>query len=148
MCVVLVEFLRTQLTFHRGPNWIHTSGDNPLLDLAKATNTPLHVWNEKIRVFNRNGDPISEDQAKELSELRWELIEEAFPYSLKNKHEISANDSLYDFLMRRTLEQGLSSEDGQLLLDMSHMWGCYTGDSIQKQSLKFAFLEDCCGGGK
>jgi len=148
MCVSLVEFSKTKLTLHRGPNWIHTSGDNPLLDLAKETNTPLHVWNEKIRVFNRNGDSIPENQAKELSDLRWELIEEAFPYSLKNKHEIPVNDSLYDFLKRRILEEGLSSEDSQLLLDMSHMWGCYTGDSIVKQSLKFAFLEDCCGGGK
>jgi hypothetical protein len=98
-------------------------------------------------VFNRNGSTIPEDRAKELSELRWTLIEEAFPYSIKNKATITANDSLYDFLLRRTVEEKLSTEDRQLLLDMSHMWGCYIGDAIQRQSLRFAFLEDCCGGG-
>jgi Flavin containing amine oxidoreductase len=135
------------LIFDRGPNWIHTSGHNPLLQLAKDTNTPLHIWNEKIRVFDRNGTTIPEDKAKELSDLRWSLIEEAFPYSIKNKDSIPASDSLYDFLLQKTGEVELLSKDRQLLLDMSHMWGCYIGDSIQRQSLRFAFLEDCCGGG-
>jgi hypothetical protein len=144
----LVDLPELGLTDDRGANWIHTSGENPFLLLAKETNTPLHVWNDKIRVFNCRGDPIPEDQAEELSELRWKLIEEALSYSAKNKHEISADDSLYDFLVRRTSEEEVSFESRQLLLDMSHMWGCYTGDSILKQSLKFAFLEECCVGGE
>lgn len=131
----------------RGPNWIHTSGSNPVLDIANVTQTPLHVWNEKVRVFNRNGIQISGEKAKDLSDLRWELIEQAFPYSTSNKDSIPADASLYDFLVKKTSEVTMDPDDRQLLLDMSQMWGCYIGDSIEKQSLRFAFLEDCCGGG-
>jgi hypothetical protein len=117
------------------------------LQLANDTNTPLHVWNEKIRVFNRNGTTIPEDLAWELSEKRWSLIEEAFPYSIDKKKIIPAKDSLYDFLVQRVEKERFPDDERQLLLDMSQMWGCYIGDSIQRQSLRFAFLEDVCGGG-
>lgn len=106
------------------------------------------MWNEKVRIFDRNGVPIPEEKAKKLSDLRWTLVEEAFPYSEVNKESIPPDSSLYDFLVKRTSELKMDPDDRQLLLDMSEMWGCYIGDPIQRQSLRFAFLEDCCGGGR
>lgn len=98
-------------------------------------------------MFDGSGVQISEDKAKKLSDIRWTIIEEAFTYSKMNKQTIPANDSLYDFLVHKTVDMDLSPDDRRLLLDMSQMWGCYTGDSIERQSLRFAFLEVCCGGG-
>ena len=75
------------------------------------------------------------------------MIEDAFPYSLANKDTIPADQSLYDYLVKKASEIEMDPNDRQLLLDMSQMWGCYIGDAIDRQSLRFAFLEDCCGGG-
>jgi len=35
-----------------------------------------------------------------------------------------------------------------LVLSMSEMWGAYVGDRVERQSLKFFFLEDCIESGK
>jgi hypothetical protein len=40
-----------------------------------------------------------------------------------------------------------SEEDQKLLMGMVEMWGCYVGDRVERQSLKFAWMEECCGGG-
>jgi len=31
---------------------------------------------------------------------------------------------------------------------MSEMWGAYIGDPVQRQSLRFAWMEEVCGGGE
>ncbi len=33
-------------------------------------------------------------------------------------------------------------------MEMAEMWGAYIGDPVDKQSLKFAWMEECCGGGR
>jgi hypothetical protein len=138
-----------KLTTFRGPNWIHTSDSNPILDLAAQTNTPMHVWNEKIQLFDQAGHRIDETRAKELSDLRWDIINEAFVHSVQNASIISEFESLYDFLVARAQERLPSNaKDQALLLGMSQMWGAYIGDPIEQQSLKYAWLEQCCGGGK
>jgi hypothetical protein len=35
-----------------------------------------------------------------------------------------------------------------LILEQAHMWGAFVGDSIERQSLKFFFLEECIDGGE
>lgn len=39
-------------------------------------------------------------------------------------------------------------EDADLLCQMSEMWGAYIGDPVQRQSLRFAWMEEVCGGGE
>lgn len=39
-------------------------------------------------------------------------------------------------------------EDMELLMQMAEMWGAYIGDEVGKQSLKWAWMEECCGGGE
>ena len=46
------------------------------------------------------------------------------------------------------LEEEDQKEDEELLLQMSEMWGAYVGDPVTRQSLRFAYLEECCGGGE
>lgn len=131
-----------------GPNWIHTSGQNPILDLANSTGTPLHIWNEKVQVFDHDGNTVKDETAKRLGELRWEIIEEAVRHSKENMQSIDKNDSLGDFFKQKAAEMDLSDYDKKVLVGMAEQWGCYTGDSIYRQTLKYAWLEDCCCGGE
>jgi hypothetical protein len=55
---------------------------------------------------------------------------------------------LYDFFVRRVAQLDMSEEDREILLGMCQMWGDYTGDPIQRQSLKYVWLEEVCGGGE
>jgi monoamine oxidase len=130
-----------------GPNWIHTSGSNPILDLANQTNTPLHIWNDKVQVFDHDGKQVEDETAKRLGELRWDIIEEAMRHSKEKMHSIDKNDSLGQWFEQRASEMDLSEYDRKVLIGMAEMWGCYIGDAINRQSLKYTWLEDCCSGG-
>jgi hypothetical protein len=136
------------LTSPRGPQWIHTSGGNPILDIARKTNTPLHSWNEKINLYDGLGHLVDATKAVSISDLRWGIIEKAFHHSIQNKSTIPESESLYDFFMSRVQDVLPQKEDQKLLLGMAEMWGDYVGDPVQRQSLKFAWLEECCGGGE
>jgi len=84
-----------------------------------------------------------------LSTLVWEIIAEAFEHSSKHGKSIPESDSLYDFFREKAKEKFPDQkEDEELLLQMSEMWGAYIGDPISRQSLRFAWMEECCGGGK
>ena len=39
-------------------------------------------------------------------------------------------------------------DDQQLLAQMSEMWGAYVGEVVRRQSLRFAWMEERCGGGE
>ncbi|CAK7227480.1 hypothetical protein SEUCBS140593_006590 [Sporothrix eucalyptigena] len=138
-----------------GPNWIHTwdSGEvHPIFHLAQQTGTPLHKWNNKQLLFDAAGAALPSETTDRLSTLLWDVIGEAFAYS-EAEHkknggvDIPAEDSLYDFVSRRAKELLSESEaDQELLVQMSEMWGAYVGEPVWRQSLRFAWMEECCGG--
>jgi phytoene dehydrogenase-like protein len=131
-----------------GPQWIHTSGDNPLLEVARKTETPLHSWNEHINLYDPSGSLVPNDKAVEIDELRWRLVEEAMDFSAAHENEINKEESLFDFVAKRVKEVLPDEADQALLLGMLEMWGDYIGDPVHRQSLKFAWMEEVCGGGK
>lgn len=76
------------------------------------------------------------------------MIEEAQEYSLENGASISESASLHEFVVEKALELFPDNEkDRNLLCQMSEMWGAYIDDPIQRQSLRFAWMEEVCGGG-
>ncbi|OTB14601.1 hypothetical protein K445DRAFT_62583 [Daldinia sp. EC12] len=137
-----------------GPNWIHTwdSGDvHPILKLAVETKTPLHHWNGKQLIYDSNGNIVPDEKTERLSTLLWEIIERAFKASETAREKdkgksIPREESLYNFI-KRAAEELLEDEgDRQTLIQMSEMWGAYVGEPVWKQSLRFAWMEECCGG--
>ena len=81
--------------------------------------------------------------------MLWEIIEEAFEYSGKNGKSIPESESLYDYIKTKVKEKLPGQvEDQQLVLSMSEMWGAYVGHAVTKQSLRFSWMEECCGGGR
>ncbi|KAI9805504.1 MAG: hypothetical protein M1825_000755 [Sarcosagium campestre] len=130
-----------------GPQWIHTSGHNPLLQLAKETNTPLHTWNDINNLYDEDGTLLEKSRGDRIFDLVWQIIGEALDFSRENGVHIPESLSLFDFFKRRAKEifPG-QNEDQRALLNLCQMWGAYVGHPVTKQSLRFARLESCCVG--
>ncbi|KAG7141887.1 polyamine oxidase 4 like protein [Verticillium longisporum] len=136
-----------------GPNWIHAQTENSephaISRLAEETGTPMHSWNDKQLIFDSNGSAVPADTTERLSTLLWEIIEEAFNFSAdaqKGTSTIDNDASLYDFIRDQAKEKLSDENERALLLKMSEMFGAYIGEPVWRQSLKFAWMEECCGG--
>ena len=138
----------------RGPNWIHGTDDNPIMQIARETKTELHAWDEEQSVVDSKGEPMDPAEAAEYGCLLWDdgLIAAAFKYSNENCKSIPASRSLYDFFEEKAKElfTDLPDEDAKRkrlgLLQACEMWGAYVGSPVQRQSLKFFWLEECIEG--
>jgi len=138
----------------RGPNWIHGTDDNPIMQIARETKTELHAWDEEQSVIDSNGNPMDPAEAAEYGCLLWDdgLIAAAFKYSNENCKSIPVSRSLYDFFEEKVQELFTDLPDGEAkrkrlgLLQACEMWGAYVGSPVQRQSLKFFWLEECIEG--
>ncbi|KAH8818420.1 hypothetical protein F5882DRAFT_473197 [Hyaloscypha sp. PMI_1271] len=130
-----------------GPNWIHGTDYNPILDLAKTTKTAMHTWGEKLKVFGADGSLL--DEGKEYNDLMWKIIAQAFKYSAQNTSTINPNESLKDFFEKKLLEEFPGQADldkKKILMQMAELWGAFVGSPVHRQSLKFFWLEECIDG--
>lgn len=119
-----------------------------MLDLAMKTNTTLHPWNNKQGNYDCAGNFVPEEKSEDMSTIVWDIFAEGVEYSLREGKSIPETESLYDFVKAKAKGRFPDNEEEQeLLLQMSHVWGTYIGDPIARQSLKFAWMEECCCGG-
>ena len=91
---------------------------------------------------------MDSQKVKELSELVWGIISDAFKYSNESSSSILPNQSLKDFFIQKIGEKDLSEVDKGLILQMAEMWGAFVGSPWEGQSLKYFWLEECIDGGK
>ncbi|KAJ4351343.1 uncharacterized protein N0V89_006683 [Didymosphaeria variabile] len=97
---------------------------------------------------------MSAKEAAENSEIVWEIIEMAMKYSEDETASIPAGESLYDFFKKKVPELIPQEMEGdkeveskrKTVLEMSEMWGAFVGSPIERQSLKFFWLEECIDG--
>ncbi|KAL5050180.1 hypothetical protein BDW71DRAFT_204233 [Aspergillus fruticulosus] len=129
-----------------GPNWIHGAGENPILAIAQATRTTLHDFEGSQIVFGCDGKALDERVAVKISEVLWTTIDEAFTYSNSHKDDIPAEKSLLDFIREQLQQADLDEDEKRLCVDAARLWGCYIGDPIERQSLKFFSLEESIDG--
>jgi hypothetical protein len=118
------------------------------LNVAKKTGTIVSKVEDNPCFFDQNGELLSHDRANELSDLVWDIIKEAFKYSNENSLNISPEISLKDFFSEQVVERKLSKADQTLVLQMAEMWGAFIGDPLERQSLKYFWLEECLDGGE
>lgn len=135
-----------------GPNWIHGTEHNPILDLAKQTETVTHSLEEASTVFCEDGTQLSKDESMELGGTVWGIILEAFQESNRNGANIPCHTNLYDYFEKKVKEKfpdgkGDSELKRKLVLQSSEMWGAFVGNKIQRQTMKFFWLEECIDGG-
>ena len=105
-------------------------------------------------MIDANGKPMDPAEAAEYGCLLWDdgLISAAFKYSNENCKSIPASRSLYDFFEEKAQElfTDLPDEEAKRkrlgLLQACEMWGAYVGSPVQRQSLKFFWLEECIEG--
>ncbi|KAG9194138.1 lysyl oxidase-like protein 2/3/4 [Alternaria panax] len=134
-----------------GPNWIHGTNDNPILDLAKETKTVSMNWDGRQSVFDSQGNHMSDKDAAKNTEHVWSIIERAMQLSNAKSATIPAEKSLYNYFQEQVVEM-FPSQDAeaktqqQTVLQMAEMWGAFVGSPIQRQSLKFFWLEECIDG--
>lgn len=113
-------------------------------------------WDGRQSVFNHLGYPMQDKAAAHYTEVVWEIIEKAMKKSNEESATISAETSLYNFFEEQVEQMFPSKKDGQLdqkapskqrmILQMAEMWGAFVGSPIQRQSLKFFWLEECIDG--
>ncbi|KAF2140643.1 uncharacterized protein K452DRAFT_327467 [Aplosporella prunicola CBS 121167] len=133
-----------------GPNWIHGTEDNPILDLAKETGTITHAWDGRQCVYNQQGEQLSEQVAAEAEETIWSIIGDAMAYSREHSASIPASKSLLDYIKEKTqgmyLNEKSDEKRRELLHRVAEMWGAFVGSPVESQSLKFFWLEECIDG--
>lgn len=133
-----------------GPNWVYTaSGEaHPIMQLARKTSSPLHLWNDDVRLFDSAGALVEPARALRLHRQIFEIFEDSFAYATEHGEEIDANDSLYKYVRGALAELDVSDDDRELLARLSELWGDYIGDPITRQSLKYVWMEVVCAGGE
>lgn len=136
-----------------GPNWIHGTKDNPMLDLAKETNTTVGTWDTRSYVVDEDGKLLSLQDGEQYSTIMWGIVEDAFSYSNKHSNDIDPLENLYDFFKKRIVEiipdmvEDFETQR-KIVLQIAELWGTFVGSPIQRQSLKFFWLEECIEGGE
>ncbi|KAK3378132.1 hypothetical protein B0H63DRAFT_525381 [Podospora didyma] len=134
-----------------GPNWVHGTKDNPIMDLARETRTAVGGWDTTSTVFDEEGTCLPLEDGTKYSTLMWNIIEDAFEHSNKHGSEIDPDKTLLDFFQEQVSVKIPDTETDcekkrHMLLQMSELWGAFVGSPINKQSLKFFWLEECLDG--
>ncbi|KAL8691622.1 MAG: hypothetical protein Q9218_003197 [Villophora microphyllina] len=97
-------------------------------------------------MVDSEGQPVDRPEADKALKRVWQILEKAMEYSTKRSQELSSSASLYDFFKDwcdRAIQCGdMTGREVELVLGMSRMWGAYVGDRVERQSLKFFYLED------
>jgi UDP-galactopyranose mutase len=142
----------TQRLVDLGPNWIHGATHNPIMDIAEETQTETYDFDAAINMFDEHGKLIPLALSTELTERMWGIISDAFKLSNEQSSEIPPEKSLYDYFEERVVD--MFPEDEQqyelkrkMLLQMCEVWGTFVGGVVERQSLKFFWLEETIEGG-
>lgn len=136
-----------------GPNWIHGTSSNPILDLAKQTKTVIGSWDAKPYMYDEDGQPFPVEDGEDYSAIMWGIILDAFKHSEKHCMEINPEESLLDFFHSRIGVVVPETQPGyqrkrEIVMRMAELWGAFIGSPISRQSLKYFWLEECLEGGK
>ncbi|KAJ8119484.1 hypothetical protein ONZ43_g3570 [Nemania bipapillata] len=134
-----------------GPNWIHGTNNNPIMDLAQKTNTATGSWAAKTSIIDEAGKILPPPEAEVYSDMMWDIIGKAFTHSNKNSGTIGVKESLLEFfgkeLARRIPKESPgSNEKRKIMYQIAESWGAYVGNHIASQSLKYFWLEECIDG--
>ncbi|KAG6037004.1 hypothetical protein E4U41_005356 [Claviceps citrina] len=135
-----------------GPNWIHGTDDNPILEIAESTGTPVRSLDHDTWAYTSAGVLLPREEGNQCSTMVWDVVQQAFGHSHDSGPETDRNKSLLDFFHER-IPQLIPDTDPdherrrKIVLDMAEMWGAFVGSPVSRQSLKYFWLEECIEGG-
>ena len=147
-CETTIENL--DLTLEKLTRSVKGTDHNPILDLTKETQDITFSPPEDVTpsLYDELGHLVEDQTAEKHSELVWEIISNAFKYSRENGSSIPPQSSLMDFFRSEVKGKGLDEASSKLIFQMARMWGDFVGEPIEKQSLRFFWLEECIEGGE
>jgi phytoene dehydrogenase-like protein len=124
-----------------GPNWIHGTDDNPMLDLAKATGTATCNWDTNSGLFDEEGKLFTLEDGEAYSTQMWDIVQEAFKWSNQHWTTIPPEESLWDFFLRKVPEKVPDTEPDferkrRIILQVAELWGAFVGSPVTRQSLR------------
>lgn len=136
-----------------GPNWIHGTTGNVMLDLANETGTAVADIDQIPSAFDETGAKMTTADTIKYATIMWEMLEEAFEHSEKTGAEIDLKLSLFDFFKEKV---PLRIPDGEpdaetkrkTLYQFCETWGAIIGSPVTRQSLRFLWLEECIDDGE
>ncbi|KAK9418635.1 putative Amine oxidase domain-containing protein [Seiridium unicorne] len=134
-----------------GPNWIHGTEDNAILDIATEAEIPISRWDENSYVYDEDGKLLAQRDGEIYSTMMLDIVQDAFAYSNKHSPTISPEISLWDFFQQEVVKRIPSTKPDferkrSFVLQLSEMWGAFVGSPVHTQSLKFFWLEECIEG--
>ncbi|KAI1949153.1 hypothetical protein LOZ57_002521 [Ophidiomyces ophidiicola] len=129
-----------------GPNWIHGTEDNPIVGLSKRSSTVTHSWDGMQAIIGSSGQPVDPITAAKLSEFMWTTVDKALAYSQHHGATIPVDLSLFDYFREELEKTSFTKSEQETCLELSKLWGSYIGSPVDRQSLKFFFLEECLEG--
>ncbi|KAF3490881.1 uncharacterized protein GIQ15_00398 [Arthroderma uncinatum] len=129
-----------------GPNWIHGTQNNPLVEISERSNTITDSWDGPQATFDTAGKQLGPALCTKVADFMWMTIDRAFTLSQKDTANIPPSKSLLDFFKEELEKTGFSQLEKDACLELSKMWGGYIGSPIERQSLKFFYLEECLEG--
>ncbi|EGD95596.1 flavin containing amine oxidase [Trichophyton tonsurans CBS 112818] len=129
-----------------GPNWIHGTRNNPLVEISELSGTVTDSWEGLQTTFDTDGRLLDPARSAKVADFIWTTIDRAFTLSQKDCANIPASKSLLDFFREELAQSGFSQAEKDACLESAKMWGAYIGSPIERQSLKFFLLEECLEG--
>ena len=108
---------------------------------------PFPIPDVPPSLFDHAGRLVDSSRTKEHNDIMWSIISDAFKESKENSSSIASEKSLMDYFNEKVKELQLNQESSKLVLTMAQTWGDFVGEPIEKQSLKFFWLEECIEGG-
>ena len=98
-------------------------------------------------MYDECGYLLDQKKASEHGDMVWGIIGDAFRYSHQESASIPQGLSLMDYFQSSLREKDLGKDSSTLILQMARIWGDFVGDVIEKQSLKYLWLDECIDGG-
>lgn len=130
----------------RGPNWIHGTEHNPIVDISKRTNTLTQSWDGPQTIIDSSGEELDAETTGKLSDFMWTTVDKALAYSQNHAATIPSDLSLFDYFREELEKTTFTKREREACLELSKLWGSYIGSPVDRQSLKFFFLEECLEG--
>ena len=119
-----------------------------MVKLAHDTDSKLSHPSEHTYVYDSNGVLMNDQKVLHNFKAFWEILSDAFRQSSENYKTIKPDLSLKDYFRDRLQASALDEELQNIVLELAETWGAFVGDPIERQSLKWVWLEECLDGGK
>ncbi|EEP79749.1 conserved hypothetical protein [Uncinocarpus reesii 1704] len=119
-----------------GPNWIHGTANNPIVNISKQTSTVTRSWESPQTVIDSSGQPLDAVTTARLSDFMWTTIDKALEYSQNHAATIPPDLSLFDYFREEVEKTAFTQPEKEACLELSKLWGSYIANLFVASTYK------------